>query len=33
MCITRPKTILAIYSHDERSNQTIGTRYDLEESM
>ena len=28
-----PDTIFAVYSYDERSGKTIGTRYDMEESM
>lgn len=33
MCIVRSRSVLAIYSHDERPRKTTGTGYDMERSM
>ena len=33
MCVTRPDAIFAIYTYDERSRETTGTRYDLEKGL
>jgi hypothetical protein len=33
MCSLKPNPVFAIYTDDERSRKTVGTRYDLEESM
>ena len=33
MCSIRSGAILALYTHDERPRETIGTRYDMEKSV
>ena len=33
MCVIRSNAIFAFYPYDERSDQTIGTRHDLEKGL
>ena len=33
MCVVGSDSIFAVYTNDERPDQTIGARYDMEESM
>jgi hypothetical protein len=33
MCSFRPDTVFTVYSDDERSGETIGSRYDLEKGV
>ena len=33
VCFVGPDPIFAVYSHDEGPGKTIGTRYDMEESV
>ncbi len=33
LCTARPTSIFTLYPNDERSYQTIGTRYDMEKGV